>query len=624
MTDRLPVTFLEEARALHEDIERYDAAAVRLLREPPRTSREKIYHSHVVAGLLDHISRSGLQLATLYSDETLARRRKELAELSGATMSAGDPAAPAAGAPPGEQSQESAAFDAFYARLNEIQEYHKAVRMRALASAEGASSGSEGASAVLEALESAAYGAEPGPSADELAVDTVRERVKFSGPERFGRCLDLSASFSLYQNVDESLRNTRFVSYLAGLCGLAHSVRNHDGKDDEKVFADDNGKEKDDSAMTVEDEEKAAAKVRVRVRLSQEMAAVLPLLGYAPAPSSLLVQQNRESLKQRDERAKRYVSGLVSYLVDFFRRAQPLFDVEGKCTALRREWTTRFCTIARPLDAPGMAEDDSNPEEDVTEMKDGESEPRKLQCLLCQKEFAKATVMRGHKQSKAHKERAAKYEKFVSEWRSTTWQPVAEDVHVVAGLLGELCDVAQATAEYVSMKQARNVREIEQDAAEGDESDEEDEDDAKIAQIADELGKDEEEEAAARKGIENYPVDFDGKPIPYWMYKLDGLGVEYKCEICGNASFWGRRSFERHFQESQHTRALKLLGIENSLAFYEITKIADAIALAEKLKKQQEKDEWHADSDEEYEDADGNVYSKKMYFALLRQGIIHR
>ena len=31
----------------------------------------------------------------------------------------------------------------------------------------------------------------------------------------------------------------------------------------------------------------------------------------------------------------------------------------------------------------------------------------------------------------------------------------------------------------------------------------------------------------------NLPLGF-GKPIPYWLYKLHGLNLEFKCEICGN------------------------------------------------------------------------------------------
>jgi len=45
----------------------------------------------------------------------------------------------------------------------------------------------------------------------------------------------------------------------------------------------------------------------------------------------------------------------------------------------------------------------------------------------------------------------------------------------------------------------------------------------------------------------NLPMGFDGKPIPYRLYRLHGLGLEFKCEICGGASYWGRRSYEKHF-----------------------------------------------------------------------------
>jgi splicing factor 3A subunit 3 len=36
------------------------------------------------------------------------------------------------------------------------------------------------------------------------------------------------------------------------------------------------------------------------------------------------------------------------------------------------------------------------------------------------------------------------------------------------------------------------------------------------------------------------PLGWDGKPIPYWLYKLHGLGVEYKCEICSDYVYMGR------------------------------------------------------------------------------------
>ena len=36
------------------------------------------------------------------------------------------------------------------------------------------------------------------------------------------------------------------------------------------------------------------------------------------------------------------------------------------------------------------------------------------------------------------------------------------------------------------------------------------------------------------------PLGWDGKPIPYWLYKLHGLGTEFKCQICSDFGYMGR------------------------------------------------------------------------------------
>jgi splicing factor 3A subunit 3 len=74
------------------------------------------------------------------------------------------------------------------------------------------------------------------------------------------------------------------------------------------------------------------------------------------------------------------------------------------------------------------------------------------------------------------------------------------------------------------------------------------------------------------------PLGWDGKPIPYWLYKLHGLGVEYKCEICSDHLYMGRKNFERHFQESRHAFGMRALGLPNTKHFAEITRIEDAYA----------------------------------------------
>eukprot|EP01026_Neomeris_dumetosa_P065367 TRINITY_DN6271_c0_g1_i3.p1 TRINITY_DN6271_c0_g1~~TRINITY_DN6271_c0_g1_i3.p1 ORF type:complete len:512 (-),score=69.91 TRINITY_DN6271_c0_g1_i3:269-1774(-) len=117
------------------------------------------------------------------------------------------------------------------------------------------------------------------------------------------------------------------------------------------------------------------------------------------------------------------------------------------------------------------------------------------------------------------------------------------------------------------------------------------------------------------------PLGWDGKPIPYWLYKLHGLNQEFKCEICGNYSYWGRRAFEKHFKEWRHQNGMRALGIPNSKQFYEITKIEDALALWESI-RERETGHWKQEVDEEYEDRDGNVYNKKTYDDLRSQGLI--
>lgn len=118
------------------------------------------------------------------------------------------------------------------------------------------------------------------------------------------------------------------------------------------------------------------------------------------------------------------------------------------------------------------------------------------------------------------------------------------------------------------------------------------------------------------------PMGWDGKPIPYWLYKLHGLGQEFKCEICGNHSYWGRRAFERHFKEWRHQHGMRCLGIPNTKNFNEITSIKEAKVLWERIQERQGLNKWRPDLEEEYEDQEGNIYNKKTYTDLQRQGLI--
>uniref|UniRef100_A0A8C7XJI0 Splicing factor 3a, subunit 3 n=1 Tax=Oryzias sinensis TaxID=183150 RepID=A0A8C7XJI0_9TELE len=111
-------------------------------------------------------------------------------------------------------------------------------------------------------------------------------------------------------------------------------------------------------------------------------------------------------------------------------------------------------------------------------------------------------------------------------------------------------------------------------------------------------------------------------PIPYWLYKLHGLNINYNCEICGNYTYRGPKAFQRHFAEWRHAHGMRCLGIPNTAHFANVTQIEDAVSLWAKLKSQKALERWQPDTEEEYEDSSGNVVNKKTYEDLKRQGLL--
>ncbi|XP_047322891.1 splicing factor SF3a60 homolog [Impatiens glandulifera] len=186
----------------------------------------------------------------------------------------------------------------------------------------------------------------------------------------------------------------------------------------------------------------------------------------------------------------------------------------------------------------------------------------------------------------------------------------AKEVALLEAKVIKLCDLLDdtivGTKENIVKKQALTFEEMEAEREEEEEHAEIESDDEE-QQIYNPL---------------KLPMGWDGKPIPYWLYKLHGLGQEFKCEICGNHSYWGRRAYERHFKEWRHQHGMRCLGIPNTKNFNEITSIEEARHLWEKIQEKQGVDKWRPDLEEEYEDREGNIYNKKTYADLQRQGLI--
>ncbi|CEP61245.1 SF3a splicing factor complex subunit PRP9 LALA0_S02e10000g [Lachancea lanzarotensis] len=121
------------------------------------------------------------------------------------------------------------------------------------------------------------------------------------------------------------------------------------------------------------------------------------------------------------------------------------------------------------------------------------------------------------------------------------------------------------------------------------------------------------------------PLGPDGFPIPYWLYKLQGLDIEYRCEVCGNYVYKGRRQFEKHFTEPRHTLGLRKLGVEPSATFQGLTTIADVQKLASSLQSRATSTMARSKAtkmDVEVEDQDGNVMTQQMYEELEKQGLL--
>ncbi|SCW01585.1 LAFE_0E02894g1_1 [Lachancea fermentati] len=121
--------------------------------------------------------------------------------------------------------------------------------------------------------------------------------------------------------------------------------------------------------------------------------------------------------------------------------------------------------------------------------------------------------------------------------------------------------------------------------------------------------------------MENMPLGPDGFPIPHWLYKLQGLDIEYPCEICGNYIYKGRRQFDKHFTQSRHVFGLRCLGIEPSSTFKGITDIQEAKDLNSGDQRPTATQSAAKKLEVEVEDDEGNVMSEKVYLELKKQGL---
>lgn len=231
-------------------------------------------------------------------------------------------------------------------------------------------------------------------------------------------------------------------------------------------------------------------------------------------------------------------------------------------------------------------------------------------CEPCNKLFAKQTVYDAHLSGKKHKKNS-----HTTNNQNNNLIPWLE--HLIQKLCDELkldLEFTRAQVEKLSNSSEREIqldRQLQRDIEnEFVNIQEEDHDDSEV-EISDDEGDD---------SFKNLPLGPDGTPIPFWLYKLQGLHKQYKCEVCGNITYKGKKIFVKHFNEPKHQYGLKCLGIDEDkmVLFKNIVRIDEVMQLWKLIKK-----EIKIQLNEiEIEDKEGNVMSEKDYLDLKKQGLL--
>lgn len=319
-----------------------------------------------------------------------------------------------------------------------------------------------------------------------------------------------------------------------------------------------------------------------------------------------------------------YYTSLIDYLEDFMRRTRPLEDLDKSFAEFEAEFEQAWGANEMPgwsNEAKIHLDKQTNGNSDVS-----------LHCRYCEKEFTNDNVYKSHLNGKKHLKAVALQvhgQKVVGseegdlsvkitpsfDFKGLREKAVAAREFRIRKLAQSLQKERTETRTNVERKQGMTERERQQEIQ------------ALLAESAEiNTGAHEEDSGSdSEEKIYNplkLPLAWDGKPIPYWLYKLHGLGVEFSCEVCGNFVYMGRRAFDKHFNEPRHIYGLKCLGITNTTLFREITGIDEALKLWEKIARDKKKQRVATDNVVQMEDGEGNVMPEKVYYDLQKQGLL--
>ncbi|KAK6354738.1 hypothetical protein TWF696_003875 [Orbilia brochopaga] len=304
-----------------------------------------------------------------------------------------------------------------------------------------------------------------------------------------------------------------------------------------------------------------------------------------------------------------YLTSLADYLEGFLGKTQPLSNPNATVRAFGDEFEEEWKAGTVPgWESSASVEDKSG-----------------LWCDACQKAFTNENTYNSHLTGNKHKKAAAAKGKDSSESSGNVvadsavnlkHRAIAEREFRIRKLTELMSKEREDTKTNVERKASLTERERQ---AELEALFQDTQITTGISHMEDDDDEDDEDKIYNPLKL---PLAWDGKPIPYWLFKLHGLGVEYPCEICGNFVYMGRRAFDKHFTDARHVHGLRCLGITNPTVFREITKIEDALAFNEKLKTDKKTAQHTQDNVVQMEDAEGNVMPEKVYYDLQKQGLL--
>ena len=321
------------------------------------------------------------------------------------------------------------------------------------------------------------------------------------------------------------------------------------------------------------------------------------------------------------ENYKVYLQGLLDYFKDFTNRALPLVQ-------------PKLVTDAEP----------TGPIQVELEKIDAIPFDPSLYCPYCEKLFTNRNSFTNHLNGKQHLKNAKKadqvekqteeirkiFDALVEEKKRKILEIVNLEANVQYFVTEVLSTHITATYNNIERRQAMTPEELQAEEAREQER----------LRLKAKSQENQDPSAFQEKdmdgGVYNplkLPLDWDGKPIPLWLWKLHGLGTKYTCEVCGNHQYLGRKAFDKHFFEWRHAHGMRCLGVPNTRHFFQITRIDEVLSVWEEMKRKRIVQvgsvgtAMHNNNNsninpEEIEDAQGNVYTKRVYEDMKRQGLI--